>query len=127
MKTLLPVLLAVILFLSCKKDDPAPTISGDWNIFFTFTSEPPSTYSGILVLSLRENNALAGNFIINDNAGSSALLPTSQLTGNNIKIDIVLAPYIINFEGKVNDSFSQIDGTFSNSGTELGTWIATHK
>lgn len=127
MKTLLPILLAVILFSSCKKEDPAPTISGEWNIFFTFTSNPPSTYSGSLTLSERDNHTLAGTFIITDNAGSSALLPTSQMNGNNIKIDIVLAPYIVNFEGTVNTSFSQIDGTFSSSGTQLGTWTATRK
>jgi hypothetical protein len=127
MKTLLSILLTVILFSACKKEDPAPTITGDWNIFFTFTSEPPSTYSGILIISQKDDNTLAGTFTINDNAGSSALLPSSQMTGNSIKFDIVLAPYIVNFQGSVNDSFSQMDGSFSSSGTELGTWTATRK
>jgi hypothetical protein len=119
------ILLTVLLFASCTKEDPL-TLTGEWNLFMTFTNTS-KTFSGPMNITQKSDNSLTGLWTISDNSGTSALTPISAIKGTSVTIGLIIGTTTAIYTGTVDASYNSITGNFTSSGVQMGTWTATRK
>ncbi len=124
MKKLYIILISIMIFASCKKEDPSPTLTGTWDLYETFTSG--GTYSWKVEIT-QSGNSLTGNTVISDNSGYALLLSSSSINGNNVTIEWMVSTYKLSHKGTVNAAFTSINGTVTSNGVNMGTWLANKK
>lgn len=123
MKKLTVILLMLILFSSCKKEDP-PVLTGIWDIYQTFTSGSTSNWT---VTITQDGKNLTGNAVFSYNSNYALLLSSSCINDNNVIIEWMLSSWKLSFQGAVNVSFTSMHGTFYGNGLNMGNWLANKK
>lgn len=125
MKKLFLILLTVLFFAACKKEDPIPPLTGTWTLIFTFAGG--SSFDGTLTITQNSDNTLSGNFVLSDNSGFMTLLPTSKIDGDAVTIEWMLSTYLLSYQGSANSARTSMSGSFYSSGVNMGTWLANKK
>lgn len=120
---LISVICLTVLF-SCKKSDPAPVLTGTWDLYQTFDSG--STFNWTVVLT-QDGKNLTGNAVISDGSGYALLLSSSSVTESNVTIEWMLSTYKLSCKGTLNTAYNSMNGAFYSNGIELGTWLANKK